>query len=77
MAHSYILWRYGCIICWALRCLVCDAVIVMSSAYVVICASFGRNGMSEVYMLNNVGDRTPPFDTPVLIFLSFESVPLY
>ena len=28
-------------------------------------------------MLNNVGDRTPPCGTPVLILLSFESVPLY
>ena len=31
-----------------LRCLVCDAVIVMSSAYVVICTYFGESGMSEM-----------------------------
>ena len=26
--------------------------------------------MSEVYILNNIGDRTPPFCTPLLICLS-------
>ena len=38
---------------------------------------FWGSGMSEVQMLNNVGDRTPLCGTPVLIRLSFETVPLH
>ena len=63
--------------CWAVWCLVCDAVIVMSSAYEVSCTSLGGCGMSEVYMLKRVGDRTPPCGTPVFIRLSLECVWLY
>ena len=46
-------------------------VIVTSSAYVVICTSFGETKTSEVQMLNNVRDRIPLCGTPVLIRLSF------
>lgn len=47
---------------------------VMSSAYVMSCMCFGGGGMSEVYMLKRVGDRTPPWGTPVLNwrFMDFE-----
>ena len=45
---------------------VCDAVIVMSSAYVVSCTESGGSGMSEVYMLKSMGERTPPCGTPDL-----------
>ena len=44
----------------------CGAVIVMSSAYVVICTESGGSGMSEVYMLNSMGERTPHCGTPDL-----------
>ena len=38
----------------------------MSSAYVVSFTGAYGVGVSDVYMLNNVGDRTPPCGTPVL-----------
>ena len=57
--------------------LVCADVIVMSSAYVVICTFGGGLGMSEVYMLNRVGESTPPCGTPVLNVLRFDFVLLY
>ena len=44
----------------------CGAVIVMSSAYVVSCTESGGRGMSEVYMLKSMGERTPPCGTPDL-----------
>ena len=47
----------GCVI-------VCIDVMVMSSAYEVSCS--GGCGMSDVYMLKMVGERTPPLETPVL-----------
>ena len=44
----------------------CDAVIVMSSAYVVICTESGSSGISEVQMLKSMGERTLPCGTPDL-----------
>ena len=42
-------------------------VMVMWSAYVVSFNGACTVGVSDVYnILNNVGDRTPPFGTPVL-----------
>ena len=43
---------------------VCGAVIVMSSAYVVSCSESGDSGISEVYMLKSMGERTPPCGIP-------------
>ena len=45
--------------------MLCVDIMAMSSAYVV---SFNGAcvGVSNVYMLNNMGDRTPPCETPVL-----------
>ena len=40
--------------------------IMTSSAYVVRFTGACGVGMSDVYMLNNVCDRTPPCGTPVL-----------
>lgn len=42
----------------------CVDVMVMSSAYVVSCTGARGFGMSAVYMLNSVGERTPPCGTP-------------
>ena len=47
-----------------------------SDCYVIIsiCCDlyvFGGNGMLEMQMLNNVGDKTPPCGTPVLICFEF------
>ena len=39
---------------------------VMSSAYVVRVTGACCVGVSDVYMLNSVGDRTPPCGTPFL-----------
>ena len=39
---------------------------VVQSAYSVSCSGACGVGMSYVYMLNSVGDRTPPCGTPVL-----------
>ena len=46
-------------------------IVMSSSAYVVICMSFGGSGMLEVQMLNNVGDKTPPCGISVLICFEF------
>ena len=43
----------------------------------MICTSGGGLGKSEVYMLNSVGDRTPPCGTPVLNVFLFDFVLLY
>ena len=50
--------RYGCMYLFAAFVLVCVDVMVMSSS---LCG-----GMSAVYMLKSVGERTPPCGTPVL-----------
>ena len=44
----------------------CVDVMVMSSVYVVLLVLVELLESSEVYMLNNVGDRMPPCGTPVL-----------
>ena len=48
-----------------------EAVIVMSSAYVEICTPFGRRVISEMLILNNVGDKIPPCDTPEIDLFEF------
>ena len=58
--------RYGCMYFLAALVLVCVDVMVMSSAYAMTCTGALGGGMSAVYMLNSVGDRTPPCGTPVL-----------
>ena len=50
---------------------------VMSSAYVVRCTSGGGLGMSAIYMLNSVGDSTPPCGTPDLNCFLNESMSWY
>ena len=44
----------------------CVDVMVMSSAYVVSFIGTCGVGVSDVYMLKSVGDRTPPCGTPFL-----------
>ena len=44
----------------------CVDVMVMSSAFVVSFTGACGVGVSDVYMLNSVGDRTPLCGTPVL-----------
>jgi len=50
----------------------------MSSAYVtsVMLGDCGV-GRSDVYMLNSVGESTPPCGTPAFVFLCGERVLLY
>ena len=50
----------------AARMLECVEVMEMSSAYVITLTGAVGVGMSAVYMLNSVGERTPPCGTPVL-----------
>lgn len=61
----------------AVWCLLCELYIVMSSAYVRMCTSGGGEGMSEVYMLKRVGERTDPCGTPYLAVCVFDLVLLY
>ena len=49
---------------------------MMSSAYVTSLVPGGGWGMSAVYMLKRVGDRTPPCGTPVFVFLCLDVCPL-
>ncbi len=60
--HTYIhVCMYGCICAFAISMLLCVLVMVMSSAYVISFVSFeGGDGISAVYMLKSVGERTPP-----------------
>ena len=62
--HTWMLFKYGC------RCVfdvfLCVVEMVMSSAYVMGCVCLRGGGMSEVYMMNSVGERTTPCGTPVL-----------
>ena len=51
---------------FAMFMLTCGVVIVMSSAYMVSCTESGGSGMSEVLMLKNMGEKTPPCGTPDL-----------
>ena len=51
---------------FALLMLLCVDVMVMSSAYVVSFTGACGVGVSDVYMLKSVGDRTPPCGTPFL-----------
>ena len=46
--------------------LVCVDVMVMSSAWAMTWTGALGGGMSAVYMLNSVSERTPPCGTPVL-----------
>ena len=49
--------------------------IVMSYAYVMsFILWFGWVGMSEVYMLNSVGESTPPCRTPAFDFVLLYSL---
>ena len=63
---------------WAVSGFVCVASIVMSSAYVmrVILSCWGV-GISDMYMLKSVGDRTPPCGTPVFVLRNLDEVLLY
>ena len=38
----------------------------MSSAYLYSLMFCGGSGMSDMYMLKSIGERTPPCGTPVL-----------
>lgn len=58
--HACMRCKYGCRYVFAMSMFLCVVVIVMSSAYVVSCVYLGGGGMSAVYMLKSVGDRTPP-----------------
>ncbi len=64
--------RYGCMLFCAVFMLRCVLCIVMSSAYMVVRTLGGGVGMSCMYMLNSVGDRTPPWGTPVLMMRCFD-----
>ena len=64
--HTWMLFKYGCRCVFAVCKFLCVVEMVMSSAYVMSCVCLGGGGMSEVYMLKNVCERTPPCGTPVL-----------
>lgn len=63
--HCTIVFKYCCICCCAVLYLGCVAVMVMSSAYVMMLMFWCvGSGMSAMYMLKSVGERTPPCGTP-------------
>ena len=75
LSVSWLFMVQSCI-CWtcAMCGLVCDVSIVMSSAYVIVCTCGGGGGESAMYMLNSVGESTPPCDTPVFMLRSEDLV---
>ena len=74
LAQLVTVFMYGCNLSRAVLWSWWLVVIVMSSAYVISCVCSGGEGISEVYMLNSVGERTPPCGTPVLMSRVFEGV---
>ena len=58
--------RYDWMFAFVMFMLLCVDVMVMSSAYVVRFTGTCGVGVSDVYMLKSVGDRTPPCETPFL-----------
>jgi len=58
--HVTISFRYGCRFCCAVFVFTCEDSVVMSSAYVDSETCSGGVGMSDMYMLKSVGERTPP-----------------
>lgn len=71
------LFRYGCVFVIMVSMFLFAVCIVMSSAYIVILMSLGGCGMSDVYMLNSVGERTPPWGTPDVRIRVLDLVPWY
>ena len=57
---------YDLMFTFAMLLLMCIDVMVMSSEYVVNFTAACGVGMSDMYMLNNVGDKTPSCRKPVL-----------
>ena len=76
--HEVMLLMAGWRLFEAVRMSVCVEVIVMSSAYVwtLTRGVLGR-GMSAVYMLKRVGERTLPCGTPKRVILMLDRVLLY
>ena len=70
--HVFTCSRYGCICCCAVFGFMYDDMMVVSSAYVTLFTVCGGVGMSDVYMLNNVGESTPPCGTPDFVILCFD-----
>ena len=71
-------WRYKCTCCLAVFMFVWVERIVMSSSYVIsFILLFGGVELSDVYILNSVGESTPPCVTPVFIVACFGLVLLY
>ena len=62
--HTWMLYKYGCRCVFAVFKFLCVVKVVMSFAYVMSCVCGG--GMSEVYVLKSVGERTPPCGMPDL-----------
>ena len=64
--------RYECTCCLAVFMFAWVERIVMSSAYVIsFILLFGGVGMSDVYILNSVGESTPACGTPVFYVAYF------
>ena len=59
--------KYCCTCVCAVVMLVWVERMVMSSAYVMVFTFGGGEGRSDMYMLNSVGERTPPCGTPVFV----------
>ena len=57
--------KYGYMCFLAALVLMCVDVMVMSYVYAMTCTSALGGGKSWVYMLNSVGEKTPPCGTPV------------
>ena len=54
----------------------CVVEMVMSSSYVMSYVCLGGGGVSEMYMLKTVGERTPHCGTPVFNWLWMDVVSL-
>ena len=75
LVHLNMSCRYECTCCLAVFMFMRGERIVMSSAYVIsFILLFGGVGMSDVHILNSVGESTPPCGTPVFIVAYFDFV---
>ena len=77
VSHWESVLRYCCVCSAQMTGLLCEDVIVTSSAYEAMWMWGGGSGMSCMYRLKSVGDKTDPCGTPFVMLRVCDDLPLY